>query len=523
MKHRPAKEFSFPTLGHAALKCSGVYPPGTLPMLFRDPSRRHLAWTYVLLVWLPFVLSSLPVGAEVLPADTTLEVRLSTPIGSGISQTGDRVVATEIAPVYFGGKILVPQGSRLIGSIETVERLGFGLKQVTATIRSQFHTLQLPNGLTIPIHTELLEVETAKERVDVDGTVHGIHPAASLSSTLSLVTTPLLFVVPIVGVPVSATKAVIAPSPNPEIYFPPGTELILRLTVPIEVPSSADKPSGTAAFSSDEVRDVQSLLNRSEQRARQGTHPSDVVNLLFLGSREALDRAFHAAGWCQADRKSPLSLYRMYYALTTRIGYRTAPMNTLRLNGMLPDFAYQKNLDTVQKRHHVRVWKEPNEGVWLGAAAEDIAFRFQWMHWTHSTAPRIDIERAKVVNDLAFTGCLEAAGLMPRDTPLRQQAQNERLILTDTDVAVVRLNNCDNPNTMPGVDVGSATDSRGRLSRELASWRNDLRLNLFFTMYNTVNFLSKRRTQNSLRESPGSDINPPGLNWLSSTRAQSHP
>ena len=247
-----------------------------------------------------------------------------------------------------------------------------------------------------------------------------------------------------------------------------------------------------------------------------GTHPSDIVNVLFLGSRAEMDRAFHAAGWSQAERKSPMSLYRMYHALTKRIGYSRAPMNTLTLNGLPSDFVYQKNLDTVQKRHHIRLWKEPGRAdVWLGAAAEDIAFRFELMHWTHSTAPNIDNERAKVVNDLAFTGCLDAARLLPRDSrALRQDPKRERSISTDANIAVVRLNGCNNPKTMPGAVARAHV--RGRLSRSWASLRNDLRLNVFFTTYNTLKLFSERRTLKPLRKAPSIDIDPPGLEWLSS-------
>jgi hypothetical protein len=366
-------------------------------------------------------------------------------------------------------------------------------------------------------------VETAKERVDLDGTVHGIHPAASLSSSLALFTVPLLFFAPTAGVPVWGVKSTIAPSANPEIYFPPGTELILRLTAAIEVRSSASRPIGITSFSPDEITEVHRLLKGSAQRARMGTHPSDLVNLLFLGSREEMDRAFHAAGWSRAERKSPMSLYRMYHALTERVGYRRAPMNALTLNGVPSDFVYQKSLDTVQKRHHVRLWKEPQKAdVWLGAAAEDIAFRFELMHWTHSTAAKIDNERAKVVNDLAFTGCLDAAGPVPRDSPdLRQDPKSERLILTDTDIAVVRLNACNNPKIMPGVDAISGANRRGRLSRCLASLRNDLRLNIFFTTYNALKLAAEHRTLERLRKAPSIDADPPGLDWLSSlpTRA----
>jgi len=39
--------------------------------------------------------------------------------------------------------------------------------------------------------------------------------------------------------------------------------------------------------------------------------------------------------------------------------YAKVSMNTLTLNGMPSDFVYQKSLNTVQKRHHARLWKQP--------------------------------------------------------------------------------------------------------------------------------------------------------------------
>jgi hypothetical protein len=492
-----------------------------------DRSGRQRAGRYLLLAWSILILRALPLDAQDLPAGTTLEARLSTPTGSRISHRGDQVEGRTIAPIGYREQILVPQGSRLLGSVESVERFGLGLKQITARIHYQFHTLRLPNGDTIPVKTELLEVETAKERVDVGGTVRGIHPAATLSSSLSLFTVPLLFLVPTAGAPAWGIKSLIAPSANPEIYFPPGTELLLRLTAPIEVRSSAEGPVDITSFSPDEVSEVRHLLKGSAQRARMGTHPSDLVNLLFLGSREEMDRAFHAAGWRQAERKSPMSLYRMYHALTRRIGYKRAPMNALTLNGVPSELVYQKSLNTVQKRHHVRLWREPQKAdVWLGAAAEDIGFRFEVMHWTHATAPKIDNERAKVVNDLAFTGCLDAAGLVPRDSrDLLQDPKGERLILTDANIAVVRLNGCNNPKTMPGADAISGVDARGRLKGGLASLRNDLQLNIFFASYNTLKLVTERRALKPLRKAPNIDADPPGLGWLSSLspRGQSRP
>src|SRR5437660_584123 len=146
------------------------------------------------LAWSTIILLSLPVSAQDLPAGTTLEARLSVATGSRISHPGDQIEATIVAPASVGGGILIPEGSTVSGVIENVNRFGLGLKHTTANIHYSFDTLRLRNGETIPIQSELVEVETAKEHVDDTGTVHGIHPIASLSSTLNFFVVPLLCV-----------------------------------------------------------------------------------------------------------------------------------------------------------------------------------------------------------------------------------------------------------------------------------------------------------------------------------------
>ena len=72
------------------------------------------------------LLLSLPVSALELPAGTALEARLSGATGSRISQSGDPIEATIIAPVSVDGRILVPQGSRLLGSVANATALQLG-------------------------------------------------------------------------------------------------------------------------------------------------------------------------------------------------------------------------------------------------------------------------------------------------------------------------------------------------------------------------------------------------------------
>ena len=465
---------------------------------------------------LPFAVS-----AQDLPAGTALEARLSVATGSRISHRGDPIEATIIAPVSVQGRILVPQGSRLLGSITDATALGLGLKHSTASIRYGFHTLLLPDDKAIPVNAQIVEVDTAKEHVDDLGTVNGIHPIVSVSSGVAYFAVPLLLANPTIGAPVWGVKSVLAPPANPEIHFPTGTELILRLSTAVTLPEpKTDFLTPAKTFSPDDLTGIERLLKNSAQRARMGGRPSDIANVLFLGSRSQMDSAFHASGWALAQRKSPISLYRMYLALTKRYGYPRAPTNALTLNGVPSVFVQQKSLDTVQKRHHVRVWQYPQRpDVWLGAAAEDVGFRFKLTHWTHSTDPDIDSERAKVVNDLAFIGCLNAAGLLSRTSAdLVQDPKAEYPILTDGNIAVVRLNDCTDPTFMAGVRETSALHPRGRTARMLAVFRDDLvRSNIFFTTYNTFKLLGEHKTEPTTTHPRLVHGEPRELDWLTPT------
>lgn len=340
------------------------------------------------------------------------------PTGSRISHAGDPIEATVIAPVFGDGQLLIPQGAIIWGVVETVQRLGLGLKHPTASIQYRFSSVQLPDGDAIPISARVIQVETAKERVNAQGTISGIYPTANVSSSVAFYALPLLWIDPEVGVPVFAVKCVIAPSPDPEIYFPAGTEVFLRLSADADIPHSGAPPNPIAPLSAADMADAQRILVRLPQQRtnRGGNHPSDLVNILFLGGRESRGRAFQAAGWDVAQRRSLRSIFRMYHCMVQRIGYSAAPMGILTLNGVKADLDYQKGLNTFSKRNHVRLWKQEPENAWLSAATEDVGYKIRRMHLTHATDPLIDNERAKVLNDLALTGCLDAATLITRNS-----------------------------------------------------------------------------------------------------------
>src|SRR4051812_22334405 len=102
-----------------------VKAPGPPPKILAQTSP-----AFGLLAGLLLLLSG-PVCAQELPIGTALAVRLSGATGSHTSERGDPIEATVIAPVSVQGRILIPQGSRLLGSIAQATAIGFGLKHAT--------------------------------------------------------------------------------------------------------------------------------------------------------------------------------------------------------------------------------------------------------------------------------------------------------------------------------------------------------------------------------------------------------
>ena len=126
-------------------------------------------------------------------------------------------------------------------------------------------------------------------------------------------------------------------------------------------------------------------------------------------------------------------------------------MRTLLLGGAEPDTTYQKSLDTFEKRHHLRIWKQAGEfhgrGVWAAAAMRDIDLTFSWkpFGFTHKIQENVDPEREKVVSDLSFTGCVDSVTYVGRGDLAEDAGNTRKGIRTDGRVAVVVLNACAEP------------------------------------------------------------------------------
>ena len=430
-------------------------------------------------------------AAAELPAGSLLEIRHKQATGTRICRAGDRLEAVLISPLTIGGKIVAPAGAVVSGRVTAVRKLGLGLRHGAASIQYNFDRLRLPAGEEVAISTRLVEVDTAKERVDKLGAVQGISPAMSAGAGMATYAWKLALFNAYVAAPVWGVKLLFMRSPDPEIYFPAGTEMSLVLTRTAWVPDAALQPAPPP-------RDAGFLTaSLPQQRLQHKTGEfSDLVNLVFVGSRGALDRAFGASGWMAAEPKTARSMFRAYRSLIERRGYAAAPMDRLTLGGEPSVLEFQKSLNSVARRHHIRLWQisETSEGapVWAGAATEDAKIGYSREHrrLTHIISPGIDEERAKVARDLDFTGCVDQAHLIQRPGPVERLSRLR--VSTDGRLGVLWLGDCRSPRVMPVEIKPVQTSSRFQVG--LRAFRDDLvRSNLVFLGFHATRLTAATR------------------------------
>jgi Bacterial conjugation TrbI-like protein len=102
-----------------------------------------------------------PAGsALVVPAATTIPLRLMNTVNSRTAQPGQALYCETIFPITAGNRIVIPRGSSVKGSITQVVRPKRG-KHKQAQLGLRFETLILPNGNTFPLRATLSGFGTA--------------------------------------------------------------------------------------------------------------------------------------------------------------------------------------------------------------------------------------------------------------------------------------------------------------------------------------------------------------------------
>jgi len=449
-------------------------------------------------------------------------VRLLTPITS-YSPAGTRFEVKVIGPVVRAGIDLLPSGSVISGSVTKSASVRFGVRRERAMLQVQFDECQLPDGNVIECDVALEGVDNAREKVSenrIQGVLAASHPYSWLNGLWyrpgALLVTRSAFgltgaggeiythvaTTPLGAVALITSEMLLYHLPDPEIELPAGTDLQVRVSVQGDFAPSPEKLVPLPAELSNWVAEQPEDVYRPDKSLA-----GDIIHLVFIGSRAQLEQAFSAAGWTTVQPLTRRSFAQMYSALLAMKADPTAPIAPLVYRGKTDSLSFQKTLNTVAKRHHIRIWAASVPGeeaqVWLAAATHDTTITLDEKHFTltHRIDKYVDRERSMVVNDLTSAGCVAGIGLVPRPKTVRTPGGGKPSV-TDGDAALLYLNDCDSPQ-LANSDMQKLQRRRFTLAMRrffLADRQYLWRDNPYYWAYRASRSLYARKSRN------GSDI-----------------
>ena len=248
--------------------------------------------------------SGIALGCTQLPAGTSLWVRLSQPVSSYGAKPGMSVSGFLLESPICGGVSILPTQIRVEGRVVSAHRVGLGLVHETARLEIEFSRIVPQHDSPIDIRGRVLEIDNAREDVK-NGVIRGIRstetPQGEISSRLKYLPSLHLYPDPFL----LGFKLLFPVFPEPEIYLPAGTDLLIGLKDNVDLPKELVPASPLTGLQSDEQQSIAEVLDQLPTRTLdKKSHEADLIDMAFIGTREELAQAFQDAGWKQSDSVS---------------------------------------------------------------------------------------------------------------------------------------------------------------------------------------------------------------------------
>ena len=387
----------------------------------------------------------LPAFGLQLPAGTEIQIRLKSKVATPTSKAKDPVDAVVIAPVMLDGQFVIPAGAMVRGAVDKAAQST--KPDERSTLSLAFTEIEI-DGAKLKLAARVTGVENARESVDEQGQINGIVASETISGRLDAGLNKLAEHAAGFADILSTVKKTVLKEPESDITYDAGVDMTLSLTAPLQL-KAASGPGPSAQLTPIAHEDaLAALVTRQpfQTVAQKPAKPSDITNLMLIGTLEQLQQAFKDAGWSNAAALNTEAKLETFRAIAEQRGYKEAPVSVLLLDGKPPDLVFEKINNTFAQRHHLRVWKRPDtfEGqpLWAIAATHDTGIDFSEQNRTfiHKIDSQIDRERAKVVNDLLFAGRVRSVALVDRPA-IPQHGQNATgdSVETDGKMAVLVL------------------------------------------------------------------------------------
>jgi hypothetical protein len=327
-----------------------------------------------------------------------------------------------------------------------------GLVHETAAVRFDFDHLLTKGGTGPEISARVVEIDNARETVK-NGVIRGVNATDTLQGRITSRLKHLPTWNPYSDLTLVAYRAAFPIFPEPEIYLPRGTDVKLELATELRVPEEIR--GATQAGEPDEMERAAMEITAPSMPERTTTKsgkPADFLNLAFLGTREQMNQAFHAADWKKSDPTSAKSVMREMHAFLAFKNYPEAPISPQLVDGAPVSATWEKSLDSYEKREHLRVWARNDviseQTVWLGAMTRETGatLSLKQHKFIHHIEADVDDGRAMLVRDLSLAGCVASVYYVGRPQ-MEHAAMNAtgEAMRTDGSLAVVQLKDCENP------------------------------------------------------------------------------
>jgi hypothetical protein len=203
-----------------------------------------------------------------------------------------------------------------------------------------------------------------------------------------------------------------------------GDDLLLNFNFAVKIPGlNADFEYVDLDALYDEfenIEDVAAFQERLRQEPcctvnKAGTKEGDPLNIVFVGTREAIWSALVRQGWHATEvnhMKSAMKTTRSFFFGSQ---YLYSPISPLYLYGRSQDVGIQKARNSVSRRNHMRLWRAPynfqGQEVYVGQISRDIGVKFQKRTiTTHAIDPYVDHTRDGLMGDLAYSEGLRGVG-----------------------------------------------------------------------------------------------------------------
>jgi hypothetical protein len=363
----------------------------------------------------------------VIPDGTPVELQMVCTISSAHAQKNDRLDFVVVKDVAVGGLTIIQAGTIASGSVVGVKGkrlLGIGGKVVI-----KLDSVELVTGDEVAL----------RARKEIKG-----------SSRTKFMVVEMIAA----GLSYLPAAPIFLLSRGRDITVLKGTEVTAYINGDSVVQPSKLLESRKGASELGEM--IKFLPSRTVDReGRDG----DMLNMIFIATREDLEATFERAGWIQTEKCKPVAFWHLF---RQRNHYAKLPMATLYVFGRAQtySFALPDPSSIVARRHHLRIWRTYYEmngtPIWVGAATHDVAIQIevQKLRIVHRIDPKVDAERDFIANNLSDTRLVTHQEYLHCVDPVfKGQTATGGNYYSDSRMLLVELNQVKSKNFDPQLDT----------------------------------------------------------------------